>query len=136
VEINCPHLWKFFSCSNPLVLSVFLCDELCSFDVWNADGVYCSSLDVQIAPGRLGEFQGQWFSESSGGGYEKLWCSNNALPLYRLSQPEEIRTTGGGGGGMWNKKSILWELEYWLMLDVRRSIDNMHVNKNVCEATC
>jgi hypothetical protein len=37
---------------------------------------------------------------------------------------------------MWNKKSILWELEYWLMLDVHHSIDNMHVNKNVCEATC
>jgi hypothetical protein len=38
--------------------------------------------------------------------------------------------------GMWNKKSILWELEYWMMLDVRHSIDNMHVKKNVCEATC
>jgi endonuclease III-like uncharacterized protein len=38
--------------------------------------------------------------------------------------------------GMWNKKSILWDLEYWPMLDVRHSIDNMHVKKNVCEATC
>jgi hypothetical protein len=37
--------------------------------------------------------------------------------------------------GMWKKKSILWELEYWSMLDVRHSIDNMHVKKNVCEAT-
>jgi hypothetical protein len=37
---------------------------------------------------------------------------------------------------MWNKKSILWELEYWPMLDVCYSIDNMHVKKNVCEATC
>jgi hypothetical protein len=36
---------------------------------------------------------------------------------------------------MWNKKSILWELEYWAMLDVRHSVDNMHVKKNVCEAT-
>jgi hypothetical protein len=36
---------------------------------------------------------------------------------------------------MWNKKSIKWELEYWPMLDVRHSIDNMHVQKNVCEAT-
>jgi hypothetical protein len=35
--------------------------------------------------------------------------------------------------GIWNKKSILWELEYWTMLDVRHSIDNMHVKKNVCE---
>jgi hypothetical protein len=38
--------------------------------------------------------------------------------------------------GMLNKKSILWELEYWPMLDVHHSIDNMHVKKNVCEATC
>jgi hypothetical protein len=37
---------------------------------------------------------------------------------------------------MWNKKSILWELEYWPMLDVRHTIDNMHITKNVCEATC
>jgi hypothetical protein len=37
---------------------------------------------------------------------------------------------------MWNKKSILWELRYWPMLDVRHSIDNMHIKKNVCEATC
>jgi hypothetical protein len=37
---------------------------------------------------------------------------------------------------MWNKKSILWVLEYWPMLDVRHSIDNMHVKKNLCEATC
>jgi hypothetical protein len=44
----------------------------------------------------LGEFLkwGQWFSKSSRGGYEKLWCSGNAFPLYRLSQPKEIRTTG------------------------------------------
>jgi hypothetical protein len=38
--------------------------------------------------------------------------------------------------GMWKKKSIMWELEYWPMLDARHSIDNMHVKKNVCEATC
>jgi hypothetical protein len=38
--------------------------------------------------------------------------------------------------GMWNKKLILWELEYCPMLDVRHSIDNMHFKKNVCEATC
>jgi hypothetical protein len=36
--------------------------------------------------------------------------------------------------GMWNKKSILLELEFWPMLDVRHSIDNMHIKKNVCEA--
>jgi hypothetical protein len=29
---------------------------LCSFGVWNADGVCCLGLDVQTAPRRLGEF--------------------------------------------------------------------------------
>jgi hypothetical protein len=38
--------------------------------------------------------------------------------------------------GMWKKKSMIWELEYWPMLDVRHLINNMHVMKNVCEATC
>jgi hypothetical protein len=65
-----------------------LCDELCSFGVWNADGVCCSGLDVQTTPRRLREFlkRGQWFSKSSRGGYEKLWCSGNALPLDCLNQ--------------------------------------------------
>jgi hypothetical protein len=70
VEINCPLLLKFISCPNPLV-----CDELCSFVVWNADGVCCSGLDVQTAPRRLVEFLkwGQWFSKSGRGGYQKPW---------------------------------------------------------------
>jgi hypothetical protein len=38
--------------------------------------------------------------------------------------------------GKWNNKSILWELEYWPMSNVRHLIDNMHIKKNVCEATC
>lgn len=40
------------------------------------------------------------------------------------------------GQGIWNNKLILWELEYWELLDVRHSIDNMHVKKNVCESIC
>jgi hypothetical protein len=66
-----------------------------SFGVWNADGGCCWGLNVQATPRRLGEFlkRGQWFSKSRRGRYEKLWCSGNALPLYRLSRPEEIRTT-------------------------------------------
>ena len=40
------------------------------------------------------------------------------------------------GQGMWNKKSILWELEYWELLDVRHSIDTMHTKTNVCESLC
>jgi hypothetical protein len=41
----------------------FLCDELCSFGLWNADGSCYSGLDVQTTPRRLGEFlkRGQWF---------------------------------------------------------------------------
>jgi hypothetical protein len=35
---------------------------------------------------------------------------------------------------MWNKQSIFWELLYWKDLDVRHSIDVMHVEKNVCES--
>jgi hypothetical protein len=44
-----------------------LCDELCSFGVWNADDICCSGLDVQTAPRRLGEFlkRGQWFSNQA-----------------------------------------------------------------------
>ena len=33
---------------------------------------------------------------------------------------------------MWKKKSIFWELPYWKVLEVRSSIDVMHVMKNVC----
>jgi hypothetical protein len=33
---------------------------------------------------------------------------------------------------MWKKKSIFWELEYWKDLEVRSSIDMMHITKNVC----
>jgi hypothetical protein len=34
---------------------------------------------------------------------------------------------------MWKKQSIFWKLPYWKDLDVRHSIDVMHVKKNVCE---
>jgi hypothetical protein len=35
---------------------------------------------------------------------------------------------------MWNKQSIFSELPYWKDLDVRHSIDMMHIEKNVCES--
>jgi hypothetical protein len=35
---------------------------------------------------------------------------------------------------MWKKKSNFWELPYWKDLDVRHSIDVMHIEKNVCES--
>jgi hypothetical protein len=37
-----------------------------------------------------------------------------------------------GHTAMWKKKSIFWELEYWRDLEVRSSIDVMHVMKNLC----
>ena len=40
------------------------------------------------------------------------------------------------GQGMWNKKSIIWELEYWELLDVHHSIDNIDIKKNVYESMC
>jgi hypothetical protein len=35
---------------------------------------------------------------------------------------------------MWKKQSIFCDLLYWKDLDVRHSIDLMHVEKNVCES--
>jgi len=37
-----------------------------------------------------------------------------------------------GKAPMWKKKSIFWNLPYWEVLDVRHSIDVMHVTKNLC----
>ena len=37
-----------------------------------------------------------------------------------------------GHAPMWKKISIFWELPYWEHLDVRSSIDVMHVTKNLC----
>ncbi|XP_031127604.1 uncharacterized protein LOC116029701 [Ipomoea triloba] len=34
----------------------------------------------------------------------------------------------------WKKKSIFFDLPYWKTLDVRHSIDVMHVEKNVCDS--
>ena len=38
----------------------------------------------------------------------------------------------GGHAPMWKKKSIFWDLPYWKDLEVRSSIDVMHVTKNLC----
>ena len=36
-----------------------------------------------------------------------------------------------GHAPMWKKKSIFWDLPYWKDLEVRSSIDVMHVTKNL-----
>ena len=41
---------------------------------------------------------------------------------------------GDDDEGILNKKSIVWELEYWHILAVRHSIDTMHLKKNICES--
>ena len=46
-----------------------------------------------------------------------------------LSVPNDPAT---GRAPMWKKKSIFWELPYWKVLEVRSSIDVMHVTKNLC----
>src|SRR4051812_8110541 len=37
-----------------------------------------------------------------------------------------------GRAPMWKKKSIFWGLPYWKELEIRSSIDVMHVTKNLC----
>jgi hypothetical protein len=36
--------------------------------------------------------------------------------------------------GMFKKRSIFWNLPYWMDLMVQQAIDAMHMEKNVCEA--
>jgi hypothetical protein len=45
------------------------------------------------------------------------------------SVPSDVAT---GHAPIWKKKSIFWELEYWKDLEVRSSINVMHITKNVC----
>ncbi|XP_028782123.1 uncharacterized protein LOC114738254 [Neltuma alba] len=39
-----------------------------------------------------------------------------------------------GEKNIWKKKSIFFDLPYWCNLDVRHSLDMMHVEKNVCDS--
>nr|ABA97662.1 transposon protein, putative, CACTA, En/Spm sub-class [Oryza sativa Japonica Group] len=45
------------------------------------------------------------------------------------SQPIESED---GHAAMWKKNSIFWELPYWEFLDIRHTIDVMHLTKNLC----
>ena len=55
------------------------------------------------------------------------------------SRVERVNVTFGknqrtkGEKNIWKKRSILFDLPYWHCLDVRHSIDVMHVEKNVCD---
>ena len=46
------------------------------------------------------------------------------------SQP--VPNDANGHAPMWKKKSIFWDLPYWQVLEVRSSIDVMHLTKNLC----
>ena len=45
---------------------------------------------------------------------------------------QQVLNDESGRAPMWKKKSILWELPYWEVLEVRNTIDVMHLTKNLC----
>ena len=45
---------------------------------------------------------------------------------------QPVPNDADGRAPMWKKKSIFWDLPYWKDLEVRSSIDVMHVTKNLC----
>ena len=45
---------------------------------------------------------------------------------------QQIPNDESGHASMWKKKSILWELPYREVLEVRNTIDVMHLTKNLC----
>ena len=45
---------------------------------------------------------------------------------------QQVPNDESGHALMWKKKSILWELPYWEVLEVRNAIDVMHLTNNLC----
>ena len=45
---------------------------------------------------------------------------------------QQVLNHENGHAPMWKKKSILWELPYWEVLEVRNTIDVMHLTNNLC----
>ena len=45
---------------------------------------------------------------------------------------QQVPNDENGHVPMWKKKSILWELPYWEVLEVRNTIDVMHLTENLC----
>ena len=44
---------------------------------------------------------------------------------------QQVPNDENGHAPMWKKKSILWELPYYDVLEVRNAIDVMHLTKNL-----
>jgi hypothetical protein len=86
---------------NSLAVLILLCYQ---FFVWWIMLIWCIECRWRLLlglgctdnPKKIRELlkRGHWFSKSRRGRYEKPWSSGTTLPLYRLSQLEEIRTTG------------------------------------------
>jgi len=48
---------------------------------------------------------------------------------------EPVLKDASGSAPMWKKKSVFWELPYWKDLEVRHSIDVMHLTKkSLCQS--
>ena len=45
---------------------------------------------------------------------------------------KQVPNDENGHAPTWKKKSILWELPYWDVLEVLNAIDVMHLRKNLC----
>jgi hypothetical protein len=45
---------------------------------------------------------------------------------------QKIPNDENGHAPTWRKKSILWEVPYWKVLEVHNAIDMMHLMKNLC----
>jgi hypothetical protein len=66
-------------------------------------------------------------------GEEVFKMVKNLKVVFRKGQDSEhVPKDASGGAPMWKKKSIFWELPYWKDLEVRHSIDVMHLTNNLC----
>jgi hypothetical protein len=45
---------------------------------------------------------------------------------------QQVPNDENGHAPIWKKKSILWELPYWKVLEVHNAIDVVHLTKNLC----
>ncbi|XP_031127651.1 uncharacterized protein LOC116029751 [Ipomoea triloba] len=72
--------------------------------------------------------------------YERVDCINvtfgktQKLKSQRGKRSESNVDVPSNEKSPWKKKSIFFDLPYWKTLDVRHSIDVMHVEKNVCDS--
>jgi hypothetical protein len=54
--------------------------------------------------------------------------------VYVVLGKQKRTSKNTGEDDLWKKQLIFWELPYWKDLDIRHSIDVMHVEKNMCES--